>query len=265
MADELLMKDLPEDQKTFDIHGGGLDLQFPHHENELAQSKCAHPHGGFANVWMHNEMMQVEGKKMSKSLGNFFTVRDLLDEGVPGEVIRFVLLQSHYRSPMDWTKSKVQQALDELSRWRRYGAGIGFGGNIALVPGVIDFLSDDLNTAGAITAMRDFEKEYLAGASIDIGRVAEFSATVRFLGLDGTNLESLELPSYVASVFERGRLVEAFENLIHKARETRDFATADRLRRIATDAHFDVKSGRDKTYLDENLDSDFTKLREALK
>ncbi len=70
--------------ETFDIHGGGIDLQFPHHENEIAQSACAHPEGGFARYWLHNEMLQVEGKKMSKSLGNFFTVRDLLDQGVPG-------------------------------------------------------------------------------------------------------------------------------------------------------------------------------------
>jgi hypothetical protein len=79
--------------ESFDIHGGGIDLQFPHHENEIAQSRCAHPDGDFARVWMHNEMVQVEGKKMSKSLGNFFTVRDLLDQGWPGEVIRFVMLR----------------------------------------------------------------------------------------------------------------------------------------------------------------------------
>ncbi|MDF1872453.1 cysteine--tRNA ligase, partial [Vannielia sp.] len=81
---------------SFDIHGGGNDLMFPHHENEIAQSCCAHPEGDFAHIWMHNEMLQVEGKKMSKSLGNFFTVRDLLDEGVPGEVIRFVFMGTHY-------------------------------------------------------------------------------------------------------------------------------------------------------------------------
>ncbi|MFK7745409.1 MAG: cysteine--tRNA ligase, partial [Roseobacter sp.] len=83
--------------EAFDIHGGGNDLMFPHHENEIAQSRCAGH--DFANVWMHNEMLQVEGKKMSKSLGNFFTVRDLLDQGVPGEVIRFVMLSTHYRKP----------------------------------------------------------------------------------------------------------------------------------------------------------------------
>ena len=79
--------------ESFDIHGGGNDLMFPHHENEIAQSCCAHPEGDFARYWLHNEMLQVEGKKMSKSLGNFFTVRDLLDQGIPGEVIRFVFPQ----------------------------------------------------------------------------------------------------------------------------------------------------------------------------
>ena len=96
--------------ESFDIHGGGNDLMFPHHENEIAQSCCAHPEGQFAQVWMHNEMLQVEGKKMSKSLGNFFTVRDLLDQGVPGEVIRFVFLSTHYRKPMDWTAEKAGEA-----------------------------------------------------------------------------------------------------------------------------------------------------------
>jgi len=95
--------------ESFDIHGGGNDLMFPHHENEIAQSCCAHPQGEFARVWMHNEMLQVEGKKMSKSLGNFFTVHDLLEQGVPGEVIRFVFLQTHYCKPMDWTEKKSRE------------------------------------------------------------------------------------------------------------------------------------------------------------
>jgi len=103
MARELLGQE-------FDIHGGGLDLQFPHHENELAQSNCAHGTETMARYWVHNEMLQVEGKKMSKSLGNFFTVRDLLDQGVPGEVIRFVLLSTQYSKTMDWTQKKAEEA-----------------------------------------------------------------------------------------------------------------------------------------------------------
>ena len=107
---------------AFDIHGGGNDLQFPHHENEIAQSKCCGH--DFAQVWMHNEMLQVEGKKMSKSLGNFFTVRDLLDQGVPGEVIRFVMLSTHYRKPMDWTEKKRAEAETTLRKWRKLTDGV---------------------------------------------------------------------------------------------------------------------------------------------
>ena len=109
---------------SFDIHGGGNDLMFPHHENEIAQSCCAHPEGDFARVWLHNEMLQVEGRKMSKSLGNFFTVRDLLNEGVPGEVIRFVFLSTHYGKPMDWTVKKRDEAEATLRKWRGLCEGV---------------------------------------------------------------------------------------------------------------------------------------------
>ncbi|MEO0991277.1 MAG: cysteine--tRNA ligase, partial [Pseudomonadota bacterium] len=102
---------------SFDIHGGGNDLIFPHHENEIAQSRSAHPEGDFAHVWIHNEMLQVEGKKMSKSLGNFFSVRDLFDQGYAGEVIRFVMLSTHYRKPMDWTAKKAEEAAGVLRKW----------------------------------------------------------------------------------------------------------------------------------------------------
>ncbi|WP_288961047.1 cysteine--tRNA ligase, partial [uncultured Sulfitobacter sp.] len=127
MADELLWKEplrqdrLSDEAKSaphvFDIHGGGLDLQFPHHEDEIAQSCCANGTDEMARYWLHNEMLQVEGKKMSKSLGNFFTVRDLLDQGVPGEVIRFVMLSTHYRKPMDWTEKKRDEATKTLTKW----------------------------------------------------------------------------------------------------------------------------------------------------
>ena len=102
---------------TFDIHGGGNDLQFPHHENEIAQSCCAYPESEFSRYWLHNEMLQVDGKKMSKSLGNFFTVRDLLDQGYAGEVIRFVFLSTHYSKPMDWNASKALEATSILRKW----------------------------------------------------------------------------------------------------------------------------------------------------
>lgn len=135
---------------SFDIHGGGIDLQFPHHENEIAQSCCAHPEADFARVWMHNEMLQVEGKKMSKSLGNFFTVRDLLDQGVPGEVIRLVFLGTHYGRPMDWTAEKAAQAEATLRKWRALVAGVEAS---APATAVVEALADDLNIAGAIAEL----------------------------------------------------------------------------------------------------------------
>lgn len=137
--------------ESFDIHGGGIDLQFPHHENEIAQSCCAHPHEDFARVWLHNEMLQVEGKKMSKSLGNFFTVRDLLDQGVPGEVIRYVFLMTHYRKPMDWTAEKVREAEATLRKWRSLVAGIEPAARPT--PAVAAALADDLNAAGALAEL----------------------------------------------------------------------------------------------------------------
>ncbi|NPD21111.1 cysteine--tRNA ligase [Alterinioella nitratireducens] len=147
---------------SFDIHGGGLDLQFPHHENEIAQSKCAHPEGEFARYWMHNEMLQVEGKKMSKSLGNFFTVRDLLDgqDGapkVPAEVIRFVFLQTHYRKPMDWTEAKAEKAAQTLFKWRTLTENV-VPANTAN-ESVLAALGDDLNTPLAISALRKLESQ----------------------------------------------------------------------------------------------------------
>ncbi|MGO4854664.1 cysteine--tRNA ligase [Phaeovulum sp. W22_SRMD_FR3] len=157
---------------AFDIHAGGIDLQFPHHENEIAQSCCAHPGAGFANFWLHNEMLQVEGKKMSKSLGNFFTVRDLLDQGYPGEVIRLVYLGTHYGRPMDWTAEKAAQAEATLRKWRGLVAGIEPAASPA--PAVIAALGDDLNTAGAIAALHE-----LAGA----GDLAGLKASAAMLGL----------------------------------------------------------------------------------
>ncbi|MCV2447849.1 cysteine--tRNA ligase [Paracoccus sp. DMF] len=158
--------------ESFDIHAGGIDLQFPHHENEIAQSCCAHPHGQFARVWLHNEMLQVEGRKMSKSLGNFFTVRDLLDQGIPGEVIRFVLLSTHYRKPMDWTAEKAREAQGTLERWRASISSVKGPGTIH--PSVLDAIGDDLNTAQAI-----FELHRLA----DDGNGAALKGSAGLLGL----------------------------------------------------------------------------------
>ncbi|MCY4305758.1 MAG: cysteine--tRNA ligase [Aestuariivita sp.] len=136
--------------ETFDIHGGGSDLIFPHHENEIAQSRCFCPKGDFARYWLHNEMLQVDGKKMAKSVGNFFTVRDLLNQSVPGEVIRFVLLSTHYRKPMNWTKKKADEAMMTLRKWRNLTSGIKEG---RPPENVVNALADDLNTSRAVAEL----------------------------------------------------------------------------------------------------------------
>ena len=144
--------------EKFDIHGGGLDLQFPHHENEIAQSCACCGQDSFANVWLHNEMLQVEGKKMSKSLGNFFSVRELLNKGFSGEVIRFVYLSTHYSKPMDWTAKKAEEAEATLRKWRKLTHGCQ--SSKAISNEVIDALNDDLNTSKAITVLHGLAKNW---------------------------------------------------------------------------------------------------------
>jgi cysteinyl-tRNA synthetase len=209
MADALL-------GETFDIHGGGNDLMFPHHENEIAQSCCAHPDKGFARIWMHNEMLQVEGKKMSKSLGNFFTVRDLLDQGIPGEVIRFVFLSTHYGKPMDWTARKAEEAEKVLRRWRGMTDGVEAG---KPDPAVVDALTDDLNTAGAIA-----ELHRIAGGG-DAGRLKGSAA---LLGLLEPGMgEWVQVDNLSA---EEINLVEQVAEAWKAARDRKDFASADLFR-----------------------------------
>jgi cysteinyl-tRNA synthetase len=201
---------------SFDIHGGGIDLQFPHHENEIAQSMCAHPNADFARVWMHNEMLQVEGKKMSKSLGNFFTVRDLLDKGVPGEVIRFVFLSTHYSKPMDWTEEKAKQAEATLRKWR----GLIAGHTASRIPAaqVVDCLSDDLNTAGALSALHKLAK----AGSADL-----LMSSAQLLGLLTPELGGWEIE------IESNDYSNALSRVVDQwvsARDAKDYARADQIR-----------------------------------
>lgn len=212
---------------TFDIHGGGNDLQFPHHENEIAQSCCAHPDGGFANVWIHNEMLQVEGKKMSKSLGNFFTVRDLLDQGIPGEVIRFVMLSTHYGKPMDWTEKKRAEAEATLRKWRGMVAGQVPG---AIAPTVIAAIADDLNTAGAIA-----ELHKLAGS----GDVAGLVASANMLGLLTDDLGGWDQAGVDLSAY-----ADRLATLRQTAMETKDFAQVDALKTALLNAGVEVRMSK---------------------
>jgi cysteinyl-tRNA synthetase len=220
---------------SFDIHGGGLDLQFPHHENEIAQSCCAHPESGFANVWMHNEMLQVEGKKMSKSLGNFFTVRDLLEQGYPGEVIRMVYLGTHYSKPMDWTKEKAEQAEATLRKWHGLVAGIEPAPRP--LPAVVAALADDLNTAGALAALH---------AAASAGDYAGLKASAGLLGLleDGYDgwVREREIIEWFVEGEDARPLILPLINRLCEARLEKNYAEADRLKAGLAEAGVIIKS-----------------------
>jgi cysteinyl-tRNA synthetase len=140
--------------ETFDIHGGGIDLVFPHHENELAQSRCAFSIPIMARFWMHNGFLQLEGRKMAKSEGNFITVRDLLEDW-PGEVLRFNMLRTHYRQPIDWTIRGLEESLRTLSNF--FGGERGRG-SAAMHQSVLEPLLDDLNTPEAINRLHELHK-----------------------------------------------------------------------------------------------------------
>ena len=223
MAHELL-------GEAFDIHGGGNDLTFPHHENEIAQSACVGH--GFANVWMHNEMLQVEGKKMSKSLGNFFTVRDLLEQGVPGEVIRFVFLSTHYRKPMDWTEKKKNEALVKLSNWYRMTADVE--PDAIIEPWVLEPLSQDLNTHGFRKNLEDLAKAK---------NVTQLKAAMDFIGFErpsdeswiaavpfGTTVTAITQDNFISAITEEGETLRKLLLKWQRYRDAKEWAEADSLK-----------------------------------
>jgi len=259
----------------FDIHGGGNDLQFPHHENEIAQSTCAGH--GFANVWMHNEMLQVEGKKMSKSLGNFFTVRDLLDQGVPGEVIRFVMLSTHYRKPMDWTEKKRVEAEKTLRGWFDHlkSAHFDFSNGSAswklyltdetymADAEVRGYLQDDLNTAGAISRIHQLSK------SNDFGDLNGMLGSLILLGLldEKTSIDLLSLSGvgwFGNHEVEHEKLVTRLLFKRQEARKLKDFAKSDLIRDALTEADIIVEDGPDGPHWSAGPNFDPSKLEGLL-
>ena len=207
-----------------DIHGGGIDLVFPHHENELAQGVCAHEGGEFAHYWMHNGFLDFSGEKMSKSLGNVVRPHDLLESGIPGEVLRWALLSAHYRQPLDWTDSLIEQSRKSLDYLygvlRRSDRGPASG----QVPvGVLEALQDDLNTPRAQAEL------YALAKAVETGGAAtgDLLAAGALLGL---------LQADPDAWFETGAdddlkaKVEALLQTRIDARAAKDFATADRIR-----------------------------------
>lgn len=205
---------------TFDIHGGGSDLLFPHHENEVAQSLCAFPGSRFARYWLHNGMLRIDGEKMAKSVGNVVIVRDVLARA-PAEAVRFLMLRTHYRSMLDFSDAALGEARRELDRLYRALETTPPGSGSDVTSAVLEALCDDLNTPLAIAELHRLADAALAG---DAEAASGLTAGGALLGL---------LQAEPAAWFRGGADAAAIEARIaarREARRARDFARADAIR-----------------------------------
>jgi len=224
---------------VFDIHGGGIDLIFPHHENEIAQSRCAHGTPAMANYWMHNEFVQIEDAKMSKSLGNFVTIRDLLADW-PGEVLRLNMLKAHYRSPMDWTLKGLEETAKTLDDWYWVAADIKGGQPSGAV---IEALSDDLNTPQMIASLHSLRNRAASGAEPDRN---EFAASLRFLGFLSESAAEWKGRKQQASGVD-AKQVDGLISDRTAARARKDFKESDRIRDELAAMGVVIKDSKDGT------------------
>jgi cysteinyl-tRNA synthetase len=232
--------------ETFDIHGGGLDLVFPHHENEIAQSVCAHDGKPFVKVWVHNGFLSVNGEKMSKSLGNFFTVADVLEQA-PGEAIRFYMQSAHYRAPFDWTAEGLKQAKQGLDKLYRalLDAGDDVVEEVDPPAAVLEALEDDLNTPLAVAHLYELAKTLnratMAGEPTADAK-ADLLAAGHLLGVlhqdPATWLKWTPPNSGASPNAEIDRLVADWD----AARKVKDYARADLLRAQLTEMKVSVSA-----------------------
>jgi len=235
----------------FDIHGGGIDLAFPHHENELAQSACVYPGSGFANFWMHNGFLQIEGEKMSKSLGNYFTVKDLTNSGLSGDIIRMMLLSTHYRQPLDWTSKKVSEVSNIIKRWKEISVRI----EPEKLPSenVLKALADDLNTPLVISELHKLVSQ---------NNLPLFLASARFLGLlvenSDTNSVKMKLSSNAILKIE-----QAIDKRLELKRE-KDFEKADDIRQKMNAAGIAIKDTSNGTEWKIEEDISLDKLKDLI-
>ena len=223
--------------EEFDIHGGGIDLVFPHHENELAQSCCAFHRNRMANYWMHNGFLQIESEKMSKSLGNFFTIRDMLADW-PGEVLRLNMLKTHYRSPLDWTRKGAEESAKTLDDWYAVAADADGGQPPSAM---VEALYDDLNTAQAMAVLHGLRHAAATGGERER---AEFAASLRLLGFLSISAAAWKGRKQQAS----GVDAQEVDRLIAEraaARVRKDFKESDRIRDALAAMGVAIKDGKD--------------------
>jgi cysteinyl-tRNA synthetase len=248
--------------ETFDIHGGGIDLVFPHHENEIAQSCAAFGHEKMANFWVHNGHLQVEGEKMSKSLGNFVTIHELLHtdkfggRSWPGEVLRLAILKTHYRQPLDFTVKALEEAEQTLKKWQGY-ASLSDRFDEPF-PEFIEAMEDDLNTPEAVSKIRSLTRVGIFIGSTQVGdsmlaspEVIERSSAALRGCLQLLGLSRVCEPDWNRSVAEisatRRAEIEDFVARRAKARAAKDFAESDRIRDELAAMGIALKDNKDGT------------------
>jgi len=225
--------------EQFDIHGGGIDLVFPHHENELAQSCCAFGEDRMANIWMHNGFLQIEGDKMSKSEGNFVTIRDLLADW-PGEVLRLSMLKTHYRSPIDWTLRSLEESAKTLDDWYWIAADVK---DERPSDAVVEALSDDLNTPHMIAALHSLRNSAASGNERDRN---EFAASLRLLGFLSESAEEWKGRKQQASGVDP-KQIDGLIAARTVARSRKDFKESDRIRDELAAMGVVIKDSKDGT------------------
>ncbi|MGB9058958.1 MAG: cysteine--tRNA ligase [Pseudolabrys sp.] len=225
--------------ETFDIHGGGIDLVFPHHENEIAQSRCAFHRPVMANYWMHNGFLQVEGEKMSKSLGNFVTIHELLKDW-PGEVVRFTMLQTQYRQPINWTIAGLREAQKNLDHWYDLTADVEPG---YLCADALGALLDDLNTPKAFAALHDLRGEAAKGVKPAAASLKASAQLIGLLQLPGTKWATFRPASLSIDENKVISLIEART----AARAEKNFRESDRIRDELAAMGIVLKDSKDGT------------------
>ena len=216
--------------EVFDIHGGGLDLIFPHHENEIAQSRCAHGSDVMANVWMHNGFLQVEGQKMSKSLGNFVTIADVLSQW-PGDTPRFNMLRTHYRQPIDWTRASLDESDAILLKWQEAVYKVEPAN---LDTEFLTALCDDLNTHGAMTRLHSIAK---------LGDNETLRACLEFMGFD---FITFRMRTQNNPELDRDAIVDLINDRL-VARHTKNWKESDRIRDELDAMGIAIKDNKDGT------------------
>ena len=233
---------------VFDIHGGGLDLIFPHHENEIAQSRCAHGTHAMANVWMHNGFLQVEGQKMSKSLGNFYSINELLEtenfggRKWPGEVLRLAMLMTHYREPIDFSVRRLEEATNIFMNLADAAFGTSASG-YSLTVGDENPLLDDLNTPAFVRQLQNIAKEAKAGGE-EARRTLRLSLSL--LGFDETDFYARQVENMMAAT--DSVLMDSIDGAVERRLAfiaAKNWAEADRIRDELLAKGIQLKDGKD--------------------